>query len=83
MTSKNKKSFFTMKYNSSAFPFKSPIKQEETKYSVSGEGLDLTDKSKQSKVKVGTSKRDYSGLTKGIGGGLQHLGDVITSATSR
>ena len=52
-------------------------------YSVSGEGLDLTDKKKQSKVKVGTSKRDYGGLGAGLEAGLKELGAAIASATAR
>ena len=49
---------------------------------MSGKGLDLTDKKKQSKVKVGTSERDYGGLGAGLEEGLQHLGAVIASATA-
>ena len=62
------------------FKMKSPLM---TKYSVSGKGLNLVDTKKQSKVKPGTSKSDYSRFAGGIEEGLKNLGATITSATSR
>ena len=59
------------------FKMESPLK---SKYSASGKGTNNVDKSKQSKVKPGTSKSatNWKGA---LGTGLQHLGDVITNAT--
>ena len=59
-------------------------KSSESKYSVSkGEGLNLVDKKKQSKVKVGTSERDYGGLGESLEAGLQELGAIVANATAR